>query len=70
MLVEKIIVVGLKPAVLDGRKEVYVKQEGRMWSAEVDYTPEQDGKASVAVVKNPKVGIAKVWSIEFENLGG
>ena len=63
--VEKIVVVGA-PAEWQGRKEVGVEQEGSKFvTADLNFHPASGGKAAWAVVRNPKVTVAKGFTITF-----
>ncbi|KAF1996426.1 glycoside hydrolase family 31 protein [Amniculicola lignicola CBS 123094] len=67
--VEKIIIVGA-PKEWKNKKEVNVMEEGakeskRRKSVELKYYEGSGGKASWAVVRDPKVAIGKGWKIEF-----
>lgn len=63
--VERVILVGVD-ANWDGKKAVEIKQGNRAWKAKMVVTAAGgDGRARVAVVRDPKVGIAKDWTISF-----
>lgn len=63
--VEKIILIGL-PKEWSEKITVKVSEEKRKpWTAPVDVYPTEGGKASWAVVRNPKVAIGLDWSVDF-----
>jgi alpha 1,3-glucosidase len=46
------------------KKKVVVKTEHKKWEADVVFTKGHDGKANVAVIRDPKVPITQNWTIE------
>lgn len=68
--VEKVVVVGA-PAEWKGKQEVTISEEGGSSStaetrkAELDFHPQESGKAAWAVVRNPEVAIGQGWKITF-----
>lgn len=63
--VERIILIGLAKGWSD-KTSVKVSEEKRKpWTALVDVHPAEGGRASWAVVRNPKVAIGSDWTLEF-----
>lgn len=62
--VERVIVVGVGEE-WKGKKTVSVKQGSKTWKTEVVVHEGVEGRAAYAVVRDPKVRIAKDWSIDF-----
>ncbi|KAK8187127.1 glycosyl hydrolases family 31-domain-containing protein [Phyllosticta capitalensis] len=67
--VEKVIIVGA-PEAWSSKSEVYVSEEGakesqRRRAVPMAYHAGPKGKANYAVVRDPKVSIAKGWKIDF-----
>ncbi|KAI5799275.1 glycosyl hydrolases family 31-domain-containing protein [Peziza echinospora] len=64
--IEKIVLVGLKNTVYEGKKKVTVQSGGKRWDAQITIVPAKDGKAASVTIKDPKVEIAHDWSIIFD----
>ena len=63
--VERVILIGV-PKEWSAKKTVNVSEEKRKpWTASIDVHPAEGGKASWAVVRNPKLAIASDWNINF-----
>lgn len=67
--VEKVIIVGA-PEAWEGKTAVYVSEEGakesqRRRKVDLTFTKGVDGKASFAVVRDPRVSVTKGWKIDF-----
>ncbi|EKG19090.1 Glycoside hydrolase family 31 [Macrophomina phaseolina MS6] len=67
--VEKVVIVGA-PDEWERLESVFVSEEGakesqRRRKVPIKFTKGKDGKASFAVVRDPKVSIAKGWKIDF-----
>ncbi|KAF8476972.1 glycosyl hydrolases family 31-domain-containing protein [Kalaharituber pfeilii] len=63
--VERVIMVGMKNTTLKDKSKVTVRSGGKSWDVNITVEEGKDGKASVVVVRDPKVEIAKDWTIFF-----
>lgn len=63
--IERIIVVGFDKTQLKKSGAVESFQDRKSWLTEIDVTEAGDGKASVIVVRDPKVVVTGDWSIQF-----
>ena len=62
--VDKIIVVGA-PAAWASKKEVSVEAGGKTWTAPVDFTAAQDGRAAFAVVRKVEAIVGSDFKVVF-----
>lgn len=62
--IEKIIIVGA-PSDWADKKTVTLETNGNTSEAEVIFTPGASGKASVAIIRDPKAPITADWTISF-----
>ena len=63
--IEKIIVVGA-PKAWAGREMVTVLDEGNVGTARLEFTKGSGKKANFVVVRDPGVGVARGWTVDFE----
>ena len=68
VVVERIIVVNA-PKSWEGRKEVLVREGGKVRMVLVDSFKGEDGGADWAVVRNPKLRVGEDWSVKFASEG-
>ncbi|KAK7208183.1 putative alpha glucosidase II, alpha subunit [Myxozyma melibiosi] len=63
--IERIVVVGFDTAQLKKSGVVESFQDRKSWPTEIEVTEAAGGKASVVVVRDPKVLVTGDWSIQF-----